>query len=565
MPRSLRQVILEYVAREENVHYRREVFVYNDFNRIELTVKAKNVDKHQVLLHSQLYKIRTYNTKRVLQVHFDKCLLNMPNIRLFSIQNLYPGLLQFQIVPMDCCDLSVFKVDEENGSATHESESLSETGVRQHKAAFSRETALDSIHAAASKDFPFNLLSDPMPEQISATEGSMSASQSRQVSAIRQHYKCLRESVALHNGLVPFEKPDLTGQSELSHGVIAVPANAKVTFAVVFEPKSTSEVGSTISNQRDSGGNEVLQRQIHIRILNLTYGDARRHLQVGGDQTPLSLETGRDMTGDKQLSYLQQPLKYRLLLVRAKVYRSVFTVIQRNVNFGRILVGCSEQTFVTIVNKSINICLFSLSKSRSFSSGFLSVSGEARGVLCQNSSRSLDFLFKPTLHGPFDETITIENVLDPENSQSVLFKANVDKPDKFHVKVVGGQNSASSARLHQSLRSIDGSSADNDDIAHAVGLLEAAVKSNVISDDAAGPAYLAPALIGDASSDMPQVTFRLRNISSKKRTFVIDGSHSNVISPVSDLNSFSSADTVPRLQIKLHFKEVITFLVVERV
>ena len=52
-----------------------------------MEVRAKNVDTHQVLLHSKYYQILTYNKRHQLQIFIDKCLINRPNVRVFTIVN----------------------------------------------------------------------------------------------------------------------------------------------------------------------------------------------------------------------------------------------------------------------------------------------------------------------------------------------------------------------------------------------------------------------------------------------------------------------------------------------
>ena len=54
-----------------------------------MEVRAKNVDTHQVLLHSKYYQILTYNKRHQLQIFMDKCLINRPNVRVFTIVNRY--------------------------------------------------------------------------------------------------------------------------------------------------------------------------------------------------------------------------------------------------------------------------------------------------------------------------------------------------------------------------------------------------------------------------------------------------------------------------------------------
>lgn len=80
----------EFVPKIVNLDYHRIVFfknLYNSANNTEVEVRAKNVDTHQVLLHSQFYKVNVRNTMRQMQIFYDFCLYGMQNLRLFSIKN----------------------------------------------------------------------------------------------------------------------------------------------------------------------------------------------------------------------------------------------------------------------------------------------------------------------------------------------------------------------------------------------------------------------------------------------------------------------------------------------
>ena len=89
-PKSSSVARLEYVARTVDTNYRRMITfenLYNTSNDLCAEVIAKNVDTHQVLMHSKYYKINTKNDKRQLQVYYDLCLYNLPNIRVIGIKN----------------------------------------------------------------------------------------------------------------------------------------------------------------------------------------------------------------------------------------------------------------------------------------------------------------------------------------------------------------------------------------------------------------------------------------------------------------------------------------------
>ena len=100
--RESRQIQVEYVARVENTEYRRSCFLFNVFNRknsLTMEVRAKNVDTHDVLLHSKYYQIVTYNNRHQVQIFMDKCVFSRPNLRIFSVKNIHSEPLELEIMP----------------------------------------------------------------------------------------------------------------------------------------------------------------------------------------------------------------------------------------------------------------------------------------------------------------------------------------------------------------------------------------------------------------------------------------------------------------------------------
>lgn len=98
--KGTRHFRLEYIARMVNRDYRKSATLINVFNshgNLGVEVRAKNVDLGQALNHSVFYKIYTRNDKRQLQVYFDQCLFNMPNLRTFSIRNLHSEPLRISL------------------------------------------------------------------------------------------------------------------------------------------------------------------------------------------------------------------------------------------------------------------------------------------------------------------------------------------------------------------------------------------------------------------------------------------------------------------------------------
>ena len=121
-PRSSLQTRFEYVAKTINTEYRRGIVfrnLLNSDNTIEVEVLARNIDINQVLLHSQYYKVNTRNTKREQQVFFDACLYDVPNIKLFSIENISSNEVHLSLTSeaiSPACEIRLFKYSDEPSS-----------------------------------------------------------------------------------------------------------------------------------------------------------------------------------------------------------------------------------------------------------------------------------------------------------------------------------------------------------------------------------------------------------------------------------------------------------------
>jgi predicted transcriptional regulator len=229
--------------------------------------------------------------------------------------------------------------------------------------------------------------------------------ESSSISTIQSLYRELKEIVDKKDFMIPLNED---GHS----GAISIPSGITYNFAVLFEPKS--------QNTADELESSTVHREIQIRLLSVDTSDATKNVDTSSNQT----------------QKVHEPIKPRILPIKAKVVRSEMTVLQKNISFGKTIVGEQSTRGVTIVNKSSVPCIYSISKSGSISSGFLKILSGRKGVVAPMSSHTLEFAFKPSLAGSFEETVHIENVLHPTNIQSIVVKAKVSKPESFQLSSV---------------------------------------------------------------------------------------------------------------------------------
>ncbi|WVQ71317.1 hypothetical protein IAR50_000845 [Cryptococcus sp. DSM 104548] len=130
-------------------------------------------------------------------------------------------------------------------------------------------------------------------------------------------------------------------------------------------------------------------------------------------------------------------LPIRDLIIRSSCVRSVLEVQQSSINFGACDKGEVKSKTIVIHNKSDTIGLFRLRTSGSIASGDLKLGLGRYGVISAFGRKQFDnFSFTPSLVGNYQETITVENVLDSWNDQALAVKGIVRKVPAFRVEPV---------------------------------------------------------------------------------------------------------------------------------
>eukprot|EP01133_Synstelium_polycarpum_P011912 gene11912-13878_t len=127
----------------------------------------------------------------------------------------------------------------------------------------------------------------------------------------------------------------------------------------------------------------------------------------------------------------------RELIISTKVCKSMMDLAQRNINFGNI-VQYDYRTKTLVINNLTQVPLiYRIKKSGSITSGNLNIVNVDRmGIIRPFRKREVQFVFKPTFSGIFDEKMTIENIYDNGNNQTVHIKANVKKPRHFFLNTL---------------------------------------------------------------------------------------------------------------------------------
>jgi hypothetical protein len=149
------------------------------------------------------------------------------------------------------------------------------------------------------------------------------------------------------------------------------------------------------------------------------------------------VEFDRDLQ-HPQLDQLKQDSNWELpvreLMLRSFICRSTMELGQKNINFGNLDKGDRRTKRVVIRNKSEVPLLYSVKKSGSIASGDLIFTNDRVGVIRGYGRREVEFVFDPSLAGLFQEKLTIQNIQNPENDQTVIVKSNIKQPANFHIQ-----------------------------------------------------------------------------------------------------------------------------------
>jgi hypothetical protein len=207
-----------------------------------------------------------------------------------------------------------------------------------------------------------------------------------------------------HNGgsmLAPLEG-DHSGGGWTGGTVIIAPGQT-MDLAVVFHPSQAPLKGEVLLDET------TLTRHIQIRLLSFSYTTTQedekemKEMDLAPTEGTEWLSLERRLSMKKKTESVLSLLKPRSLYLRAKATRSEMVLMQRNINFGKIVIGESASGVmhgVTIVNKSALLPLaYSISKSGSYASGALRIPSGRKGLIAPSSSQTVAFVFKPTLTG----------------------------------------------------------------------------------------------------------------------------------------------------------------------
>ncbi|KAJ1995677.1 hypothetical protein GGI25_000657 [Coemansia spiralis] len=128
-------------------------------------------------------------------------------------------------------------------------------------------------------------------------------------------------------------------------------------------------------------------------------------------------------------------LPVRRFLIQASLRRTELELGQKSINVGNMQVDESSRKYLVIHNRTETPLMYAIRKTGSIASGDIQfVDNNRYGVVRGFDSRKVVFVFSPSLHGTYNEQISIANVLDVHGGRTAILKAVVRRPSKFYIQ-----------------------------------------------------------------------------------------------------------------------------------
>jgi hypothetical protein len=264
------------------------------------------------------------------------------------------------------------------------------------------------------------------------TQATRSASNLSSIKEIQESYRILQnlydvESQSTVNGSsAPSTPHSVLGTS---HGKIVkhifIRKGETVDLALLWKPVPRESFSPRSSSfPAESTFRHVVKDWFQIRIHDFIPANLN-----------LTVEELFSSHPDLNFEHAKSLLDSRSVFINEECALSEMNLIQKQINFGRVVVGDTSSKPITLINNSPVACLYSFSKSGSITSGFLTVSQGRKGYIEPFSTKRLDLFFKPTMPCVFEEVLHIKNLLNPNVTQLLTVKAKVLRAESFSLSL----------------------------------------------------------------------------------------------------------------------------------
>ena len=531
-------------------------------------MKATNNDSKHLLMHSKYYRLNTFNSKRLPQILFEHSLCHMPNFKVFSLTNISHAELAFKFSKSNSSSIQLFKIRLEQADvhqlidnrwkSVHEFLLSSESTINTCQSALedlkwgtidnnnnsntstntntntSTNNNRPSHHFHRRKSFGFN--SKPGDSSIDPLSRIDPLNNDKSIKSFINHMEEAKINIqkSLSDEILPQEAFSTSNRTE--NKVVRSLDAASLEFLVKSDTgRFPVDIVENFRQLKNSSQGELqnsirklknLYKQFHKSMSGdflepleevVNSGNSGEFQELGqlkipaGETCYMALvlcpaiicddddEENKSMPDDFLHVLIDPPSRETILprllpIVILKVMTSSMAVVQKHISFGKTFINAQTKKIVTLVNKSNIPCIFSISKSGSISSNYLFIPMGRKGWIDAMGSIDIDFFFKPHLPGTFEETLTIENIFNPFNCQSIVIKAKVVKKESFILSAIN-----------------------------------TCIPSIKVSDDFSDDVSINPCSLVIGQRSDRAISFKIKNVYSKRRQFILDGSHNNAI------------------------------------
>ncbi|KAJ2715138.1 hypothetical protein H4R19_001367 [Coemansia spiralis] len=192
---------------------------------------------------------------------------------------------------------------------------------------------------------------------------------------------------------------------------IAIPAQGYMPVLVILRPTDTLAIADKAVSPR-------LDANLYFRLVSLP-----RDMLPFTDNPQQTEFAGADQ------------LPVRLFLIQAALCVSELDIGQKSINVGNMQVDETSRKYLVVQNRAETPLMYAIRKTGSIASGDICFVDDNRyGVVRGFDSRTIVFVFTPSLTGVYNEQISIANVLNGCGGKKATVKAVVRRPSKFYIQ-----------------------------------------------------------------------------------------------------------------------------------
>eukprot|EP00127_Corallochytrium_limacisporum_P000770 Clim_evm56s25 gene=Clim_evmTU56s25 len=452
-------VRLQICPRRVNPDYRKEVIFANMFNRSNdqvLDLRSNNVDEKGVSLHSLFYNLVTPSARSYLS--FGRVVSGFPSIRSFTLRNVTKSTLELRLTTDEDSSMKLFVLQERNAELLEIPSAASVLPPESPLLTAAKRSASHAEYLDLAQDGPTPLSLDTVTQRLdqSATKGLRPPRKDGEkngeddsfgspakvmppapIDEAKKLKDTLRGSFEISN-LLKTKDDDTTLHSDKQRAMLEKVEGFSRNFNTLLATNALMPVDRVSIPSQSSceivavyvGNSHAVASQSRSVA---RHDEERIHIEVTQyDAGLLKSEKLQGITGLASLTTIGS-LPVRDLVVKLNICKSAIDIRQKNINFGSMSREDKRNKVLLIYNPTDVPLFYNIMKSGKIFSDDLHIGHHQKGIVAPYSSRKVEFLFKPTLPGRFEDVLLVQNLMNPNSIETVHLKAVIWKPPNFFI------------------------------------------------------------------------------------------------------------------------------------